>query len=246
MTENTEWFVDWFNSPYYHVLYKNRDKTEAKLFLKNLSSSLGFTPADKLLDLACGKGRHAIYLNQKGFQVTGLDLSPENIKEAAIESNDRLDFHVHDMRETYTGTFNYILNLFTSFGYFNDLQDNLKVLQSCQQMLAWEGKLVIDFFNADLVKSKLVAHEVKVIDGIEFHINKRIENNIIYKDIEFTDLGRDFHFTEKVQALTLADFQQLFKLSGFELINTFGDYNLCPYQSEQSTRLILVAKSITT
>lgn len=241
MNKGTEWFVDWFNSPYYHILYKNRDDKEAESFLKNLSRNLEFRSDEKILDLACGKGRHSIYLNRKGFNVTGLDLSEESIKEASTHSNEKLKFFVHDMREVFPAKFHFILNLFTSFGYFNHLDENLKVLNACKQMMDWNGRLVIDFFNADLVKKQLPHKELKQIGGIDFHISKVLKDGVIEKSIDFNDMGKDFHFTEKVQALGVADFRKLFAESGFELINTFGDYKLNPYQPE-SPRLILVAK----
>ncbi|MES2628378.1 MAG: class I SAM-dependent methyltransferase [Bacteroidota bacterium] len=243
MEQEKDWFIDWFNSPYYHILYKNRDDKEAEKFLKNLSRSLGFHKEQRILDLACGKGRHSIYLNQKGYRVTGLDLSEENIREASSHANPTLDFHVHDMREVYPSTFNFILNLFTSFGYFNCIDDNIRVLKSCREMLAWDGRLVIDFLNAHALEKQLIPHEIKEIDGIEFQIRKRMENGLIEKTISFSDMGKDFEFREQVQALTLTDFRKLFTAAGFELINTFGDYQLNPYQPDNSPRLILVAKS---
>lgn len=239
-----DWFIDWFNSPYYHILYKDRDYKEAEKFLKNLSKNLQFRKDDKILDLACGKGRHSIYLNQKGYDVTGLDLSVESIHEAKHFENSKLHFEVHDMREVYPTKFNFILNLFTSFGYFNCLDDNLRVLNACKQMLAWDGRLVIDFLNAEMVKQMLPLSETKTIDGIDFQISKEIVNGVIQKCIRFNDMGKDFEFREEVQALTITDFRKLFVSAGFELINTFGDYMLNPYQPETSPRLILVAKSI--
>ena len=67
MMKNKDWFVSWFDTEYYHTLYKHRDDTEAHDFVKNLVSFLKLTQNDTILDLACGKGRHAIYLNQLGF-----------------------------------------------------------------------------------------------------------------------------------------------------------------------------------
>src|SRR5438034_11636297 len=107
-----EWFESWFNSPYYHILYKDRDESEARLFLDNLISFLKPPPGAKILDVACGKGRHSVYLNKKGFQVAGFDLSPENIAHNRQFENDTLSFSVHDMREVFRRNyFDYVLNL---------------------------------------------------------------------------------------------------------------------------------------
>ena len=76
-----EWFEDWFNSKYYHILYKNRDKSEAIFFLRNIINQLKFKDG-KILDVACGKGRHAKYFNKLGFEVIGIDLSQKSIEFA--------------------------------------------------------------------------------------------------------------------------------------------------------------------
>ena len=74
-----DWFKDWFNSPYYHLLYKNRDDNEARSFMDVLLQKLNMKEGSCILDLACGKGRHSKYLNEKGFDVTGVDLAKESI-----------------------------------------------------------------------------------------------------------------------------------------------------------------------
>ena len=115
--KHTEWFESWFDSPYYHVLYKNRDFSEAELFIDKLIQLIEPTKASRVLDLACGKGRHSIYLNKKGFDVTGIDLSEKSIACAKTAENETLHFYMHDMRKLFrTNYFDVVLNLFTSFG----------------------------------------------------------------------------------------------------------------------------------
>ncbi|MCZ6900895.1 MAG: methyltransferase domain-containing protein, partial [Bacteroidetes bacterium] len=96
-----EWFGEWFDSPYYHILYKHRDHEEARAFIDRLNIFFQWATSDKILDLACGKGRHSIYLNKQGLDVVGLDLSAENVKAAKTHENSRLHFYVHDMREVF-------------------------------------------------------------------------------------------------------------------------------------------------
>ncbi len=79
--ENHPWFKDWFNSPYYHQLYFNRDEKEAAAFIDKLINYLQPAPNASMLDVACGKGRHSIHLAEKGFDVTGIDLSEDSIKK---------------------------------------------------------------------------------------------------------------------------------------------------------------------
>ena len=99
--EHSKWFQSWFNTSYYHLLYRNRDYKEAEVFIKNIVKYLNLDKDDSILDLACGKGRHSIFLNSLGFNVTGLDLSKNSIKEAKTKESSSLHFYVHDMRNLY-------------------------------------------------------------------------------------------------------------------------------------------------
>lgn len=237
-----KWFETWFDTKYYHMLYRNRDFVEAENFITKLSSKLAISKNDILLDLACGKGRHSFFLNQLGFDVLGVDLSNESIQKAKENENERLKFKVHDMRNNLPHSFNYVLNLFTSIGYFEDENDNIKMLNSIHTYLKNDGVLVIDFMNQKKVIANLVKNEIKKVDDIEFNITRKLNNNFIEKHIEFSDQNENFKFMEKVQALTLEKFKYYFEQSNFEIINLFGDYNLNEFDIENSDRLIIFAK----
>ena len=238
-----EWFASWFDTSYYHILYKNRDDNEAQDFMDELLRFLNPSATDKIMDLACGKGRHAIYLNEKGYRVTGVDLSPESISHASQFENDRLNFDVHDMRKVYQkDSFEYLFNLFTSFGYFENESENIDAIKSFAATLKPGGTLVIDFMNADKVVKNLVAHEIKTVDHIEFHISRRVENGFIVKDIRFEDEGKAFHFTEKVKAISQSDFIGYLQHAGLTLVKTAGNYNLEDFNADTADRLILIAK----
>jgi len=238
-----DWFSTWFNSPYYHLLYKHRDYSEAKRFIDNLDRYFQWKKDDVIMDLACGKGRHSIYLNQKGGHVTGLDLSPQNILYAGSFQNSRLDFAVHDMREVYAkGAFTHIVNLFTSFGYFTAEEDNLAVFKSVFESLRSDGFFLLDYLNPDKVISELVAEEEKVVDGIKFNISRRIEDGFIVKDIVFKANGDTNFFQERVQILRKEHFEYYFEKVGLTLETVFGDYDLKPFDSIKSDRMIFVAK----
>ncbi len=237
-----EWFSQWFNSPYYHILYKNRDDSEAKLLIDNLAIFLEISPDDKILDLGCGKGRHAIYLNQKGFDVVGIDLAEENIRHAQKFANERLQFFRHDKRHIFRKEyFDILLNLFTSFGYFKTDAENIQALKAAAGNLKKGGFMVIDFMNTPKVLGQLKALEYKTIDGITFEIRKRIDKRLIIKDIYFTDNNRSFHFQERLMAITQADFMRYFQAAGLQLLHIFGDYRLAPYAPD-SDRMIFVLK----
>ena len=112
--------MNWFDSDYYHILYSNRDLKEAEHFIKILVNHLKIKKGSKILDLACGKGRHSIYLNKKGFDVTGYDNSEKSIEKAKKFKNNLLRFKRKEMTEEYEGSFDFIFNLFTSFGYISE------------------------------------------------------------------------------------------------------------------------------
>jgi SAM-dependent methyltransferase len=240
--QQSNWFASWFDTPYYHILYKDRNYREAQIFMDNLTHYLNLPEKAKVLDLACGKGRHSIYLNQLGFDVLGADLSENSIAEASKNINDTLHFQVHDMREPFEDKFDAIFNLFTSFGYFENDEDNLKTLVAIKDSLTEYGFAVIDFMNVNQVIANLVPTEVKTVDGIDFHIKRYVADNHIYKEIDFEDQGEKFHFTEKVKALTLEDFTQMMETAGIFLLDIFGDYKLKKFHKKDSERLIMIFK----
>ncbi|PRZ27838.1 class I SAM-dependent methyltransferase [Flavobacterium granuli] len=236
------WFSSWFDTPYYHILYKDRNYREAQVFMDNLTHYLNLPEKAKVLDLACGKGRHAIYLNQLGFDVIGADLSENSIAEATKNANETLHFKVHDMREAFEEKYDAIFNLFTSFGYFENDDDNLKTLKAIKESLSEYGFAVIDFMNVNQVLDTLVPEEIKTVDGIDFHLKRYLKDGHIHKEIDFEDKGQKFHFTEKVKALTLEDFENLMEEAGIYLLDIFGDYKLKKFHKTESERLILIFK----
>ncbi|MFV5697982.1 class I SAM-dependent methyltransferase [Flavobacterium sp. ZT3R17] len=239
-TEN--WYTSWFDTPYYHILYKERNYREAQVFMDNITHYLNLPEKAKVLDLACGKGRHSIYLNQLGFDVLGADLSENSIAEASKNTNETLHFKVHDMREPFEEKFDAIFNLFTSFGYFENDEDNLTTLKAIKESLSEYGFAVIDFMNVAQVLETLVPEETKTVEGIDFHIKRYLKDGHIYKEIDFEDKGQKFHFTEKVKALTLKDFEELMEEAGIYLLDIFGDYKLKKFHKTDSERLIMIFK----
>lgn len=241
MSKN-EWFVDWFDTDYYHMLYQNRDEKEAERFIENIIAYLNLPNGAKIIDLACGKGRHAKILSDYGYDVLGVDLSPNSIKKAAEMGHEKLRFNTHDMRnEIKDEKFDAVFNLFTSFGYFEHEGENQKVCSSIAKMLNHRGLLLIDFLNAEKVISNLVQEETRTVDHVHFSINRHADVQHIYKKIKVEDLGKTFEFMERVQALHLRDFESLLN-ADFEIISTFGTYDLSPFQPSTSDRLIILAQ----
>lgn len=196
-----------------------------------------------MLDIACGRGRHAIYLNKKGFEVTGIDLSFSSIKFAQQFANKNLQFFVQDMRQPfYVRYFDYAFNIFTSFGYFETDKDHIKALKSFNKALKNGGTLVFDYMNSQKIINHLVTKEIKEVDGIEFHISRQVVNGKIIKSINFEHRNKHFAFKEEVKDYKTADFERLFAAAGFEITHTFGDYLLNPFDVNQSNRLIFICK----
>ncbi|TBX67526.1 class I SAM-dependent methyltransferase [Flavobacterium silvisoli] len=236
------WYASWFDTPYYHILYKDRNYREAQIFMDNLTHYLNLPEKAKVLDLACGKGRHSIYLNQLGYDVIGADLSENSIAEANKNANDTLHFVVHDKREPFEQKFDAIFNLFTSFGYFENEADDLKTLLAIKESLSEYGFAVIDFMNAHQVIENLIPEETKEVDGIVFHIKRYVSDGFIIKEIDFEDNGCPHHYVEKVRAYTLEDFQRMMNEAGIYLLDTFGDYKLKKFHKNSSERLIMIFK----
>lgn len=239
--EQKDWFASWFDTSYYHLLYQHRSEEEAQAFIERLVKFLDLEPQTKVLDLACGKGRHARTLYALGLQVIGTDLSEQSIHFAQQSATEGLRFLVHDMRESLTNErFGAVFNLFTSFGYFNDTLDNQRVIDAIAEMLLPNGILVIDFLNAQRVRDTLVASEVVQRGTITFEIQREISHGKVVKQIGFTDQGQRFQYQEQVQLLGLGDFKELLQ-EQFDVRYTFGDYALNAFESSRSPRLILIA-----
>jgi len=242
--QHEDWFAAWFDTSYYHLLYNHRDEEEAQAFIARLVRFLDLKHNTKVLDLACGKGRHARILHALGMDVLGTDLSPKSIAFAQESAEDGLRFQVQDMREPLPHeSFEVIFNLFTSFGYFDSTSENQRVMGAVSHMLRPGGILVIDFLNAQRVRQTLVAAEQVQRGALTFNIRREIIADKVIKHIGFTDKGRDFHFTEQVQLLSLTDFEGLL-IQDFRILHIFGDYTLHAFDPATSPRLLLIAEKI--
>ena len=236
-----KWFETWFDSPYYHILYKSRNIEEAALFIPRLLKRLDLDNSSEILDLACGKGRHAYVMSQHVQSVVGIDLSENSILAAKtkFKSIPNLTFERDDMRSYSSAKpFDAIFNLFTSFGYFDSFEDNCLVLRNASSLLKPDGLLLIDFLNAAKIKKELKSEDHKQIDGHSFEIRKMLKDDIIYKSI-IVNNDASLHFCEQVQCISLDMFQDMLKKSGLKIRSTFGNYALDPFDADKSDRLIL-------
>lgn len=242
MPDQQTWYKVWFNSPYYHLLYKHRNVSEAEHFIRHLTRVLHAAPGAAVLDLGCGKGRHCILLHELGFDVTGIDLSAANIEAASKFSKPGLQFYRQDMRVPLEGRkFDLILNLFTSFGYFEDDLDHLQVLNSVNQMLNDKGLFVLDFMNSYKTLNNLVARESKIVDHHQFDITRFEQNGMIVKRI-VVDQNEELTYEERVRAFTRDELTSLFLSAGIKPEATYGSYDFQPFDEKESDRLIIIAR----
>lgn len=243
------WFETWFNTPYYHILYSDRNFAEAEEFISKLIADLQLPENSSIIDLACGKGRHSVYLNKLGFEVLGLDLSEESIKQNKEFENEKLKFQVHDMREqifpeVQTEKVDAVFNLFTSFGYFDTDEEDRKIFSSVNNALVCGGYFVLDFLNEKWVQNTLIPEQDVVKKGITFNIKKKIQDEYVVKDIHFEGNGEKHHYFERVKLHPLATIEAYAAEFGFEGVKTYGDYHLGEFNAEDSPRCISIFRKI--
>ena len=233
--------LNWFDTPYYKLLYRNRNEDEARLFIDNILKKINIRPNSKILDLACGTGRHSIYLSKKGFDVVGIDKSKKNIITAKENENKKLIFFQKEMTEDINMRFNAIFNFFTSFGYV-DHKYNYNTIENISKNLKKGGLFIIDFLNQKIVRKNIVEYEEKNIENINFNIHRYIENNYIIKEISFKHNKTTYNFKERVMLLDLKDFENYFNKNNLKIIDIYGNYKLSSFDINKSPRLILISK----
>lgn len=243
----TEWFDEWFDTTYYHQLYFKRDNKEAKLFIEKLIQYLAPPQDAFMLDVACGKGRHSVTLADMGYDVTGIDLSPQSIAAANLLANNRLAFYVHDMRQPFWGNyFDVAFNLFTSFGYFRTRREHDAAIRTIANAIKPNGTLVIDYLNVHYAEDHLIHTTDQQIDHVNYHITKWMDETHFYKKIEVEDdaFTEPHYFVEKVAKFSLGDFTEMLAYQGLQVVKVFGDYFLGEYHIRKSPRMIIIAKKI--
>jgi SAM-dependent methyltransferase len=246
------WYEDWFDADAYELVYDQRDLTEAERLADLIERAVQPAPGADVLDVGTGRGRHARVLARRGYRVTGLDLSENAIatarRRAAREglTPAQVVFVQGDMRlPHFQARFDGVVNLFTSFGFFDDDADHQRAIQAMADALTPGGWLVQDFLNAPYVAAHLVPEDEKRADGVRVHQERWIEGGHVHKRITLTPPeGAPQTFTERVRLLTAEDFARMYAAAGLRLVQTFGDYDSGPH-TPQSPRLILHAEKPT-
>lgn len=239
------WYKDWFNSPFYHKLYFERDEREAGEFIQKLIMHLKPMAGGRMLDVACGKGRHSKTLAALGFQVTGIDISFDSIDYAKQFENDNLEFYQHDMRLPFrVNYYDYAFNFYTSFGYFSTRREHDDAIRTIANSLKQNGIFVIDYLNVHYAEDHLIHTEEKNMNGTTYIIRRWHDETHFYKKIIVEDqtLTQPLIYTEKVAKFSLGDFTDMFSFQGMQVQEVFGDYHFNQYDVRKTPRLIIVVK----
>jgi SAM-dependent methyltransferase len=245
MEAGKQWFKDWFNSPYYHLLYNKRDEQEARAFLDKIFDYLKLPQQTLLLDVACGKGRHAKYMAEKGYDVTGIDLSEQSIRIAKKMEQENLHFYQHDMRLPFRiNYFDAVFNFFTSFGYFETEREHHNAIRTLANALKPGGIFVFDYLNTPQVAANLVEKEVITKNRVVFDIERAHTNGRFLKRINILDpdLMQRLTFTESVRAFKASEIEALFTQHGLEVKAVFGDYHFNKLDDQNSPRSIWITQ----
>jgi len=237
------WYATWFNTTFYHDLYQHRDEHEARDFIIELCQKLGVHTGDSVLDIACGRGRHAKVLSEQGLNTLGVDLSPESIDFAQQFSNESLRFEVGNMLEKMSlGSFDWVMNLFTSFGYFDDDRLHQLALNNMADCVKPGGKLVLDFMNSAHIEANLVPENTVTTAIATYKMNRKIENSTIVKSIQVSHNGEVDYFEERVRAFSARELTMMLQNAGLVDVQVKGGYDLCAYRMLDSERMIFIAR----
>ncbi len=246
LQSNPPWFEEWFGSELYSRVYSHRSEQEAQSTMELFRRNVPLPRAAKVLDLCCGSGRHARALAEEGYRVLGIDLSA-TLLEIARQSSDGMkgpNYVRQDMRAAYPDApYACVTNFFTSFGYFDERSDDLKVLHRVAEALERPGGyFFFDYLNADYTRSALLAHEHKTLGGISVEMRRSIVEPFVRKEITIRDCEREHSFTEQVRLYQLHDFEKMFGQVSLRIHKTFGNYDGAPF-TPTSPRLIIIARA---
>ena len=239
------WYDGWFGSDAYTLVYDHRDEDEAKRLVDFVEREIDPADGAHILDVGCGRGRHARAFARRGYNVTGVDLSEQSIADARVQAATEgvdVTFAQGDMRTPYCeGCMDGVVNLFTTFGYFDDDAENQRALRAMATALRPGGWFLQDFLNAPQVRASLTPESTRTENGVTIHQERWIADGRINKTITLEQSGTTETFRESVRLFTLDDFRTMYAAVGLDLVATYGTYDGDPY-TEDSPRLLLHAR----
>lgn len=242
------WYERSFGEDYL-LVYKHRNQREADRFVQRVMDWLRLPVGSRVLDLCCGAGRHALALAQAGYRVTGADLSPVLLQKAKeADAAGCVRWVETDMRAlpedgTFTEGFDAVVNLFTSFGYFETDGEQLDVLKQIRKALIPGGRFVIDVLNAGYIRDHLVPFSRREEDGAVITESRSIEQGFVVKDIVIEEPGSERRsYRERVKLYSPEAMEGLLKSAGLRLDAMRGSYDGEAYDERRSLRMILLGE----
>jgi 2-polyprenyl-3-methyl-5-hydroxy-6-metoxy-1,4-benzoquinol methylase len=236
---------EWFGSAFYNLLYSHRDPEEAKKFIENILKVISLPPNAEVWDMACGSGRHAIFLAKKNFIVTATDSVKLCIEEAEkTNSHPNIVYCIHNyMQPIHENRFNLVLNLFTSLGYTQQQNELENIFNSAYKSLKENGMFLIDFLNPHYVRKNLVPFETIVKNEIVFKITRslRSDPSSVTKNIEVISDSEIYRFYEWVRLYETDDFLKAAR-NKFEPVHQWGDYDLNKWNIDSPRNILLFRK----
>ena len=241
-----EWFEEWFNTDEYLDVYKHRNEAEAKELVDLILGNVNIPLEGEILDLACGTGRHSIIFAQNGFKVTAVDLSEKLLGMAiktAKENSVKIDFIKSDIRNfSIDKQFNLILNLFTSFGYFNDDKENFLLFDIAFKYLKTSGYFVLDYFNKTYLENNLVKESKDIFEHYTLVQKRYFDDKRVIKDICIDTNGRKKHYTESVKIYSKNELVSRLEKAGLKVRNIYGGFDAKEFDDMNSHRIIIIAQ----
>ena len=218
-----EWFEEWFGEEYLR-LYPHRDDHEAERAVSLITRTTPFEPGWRVLDVACGAGRHARAFEAAGARCTGVDLSATLLKLARQVTD--VPLVRADMRQLplRPGSMDLTVNLFTSFGYFEQDAEHTAALGEMIATVRQGGWFVIDFLNPEAVRRQLVPEETLALAGSTVQISRSVspDGRYVCKTIR-TPAGK--RFRERVRLFDPAQMVSMLEDVGVSVQYRFGDYD---------------------
>jgi SAM-dependent methyltransferase len=246
------WYEELFNRDYDRIYFPTFTPEKNSAEVDFIVSTLSIPKGGRVLDLACGHGRHAIELAQRGFEITGIDLSPRFIEMAIQSARSKglpnVEFLIGDMRQTHFVTrFDAAFSYFTSFGYFSDAE-NKGVLETVARALVPGGRFLIETVNRDWTIHKVenqprrwdeIEPEFFLLEDIGFNAHT---SRIHTKRIIF-DHGERRNVEYDIKLYTHAELEDMLEDAGFKVVATYGNKDSSPY-AVSSPRMIIIAKKL--
>ncbi len=231
------WYKKWFGEEYLE-LYSHRNESEAEEHVDFVERHVGGPRPRAVLDLACGAGRHTAVLRRRGYRTLGVDLS------LTLLARNELPRVAGDMRllPFAAGSFDWVLNFFTSFGYFEAERENFRVLEEVVRVLAQDGRFLIDLMNPGAVLACLKPRDSQVLDGREVEMERWYDagRKRLNKRIVVSTPGEPSRaFLESVRLYEPEEVTIGLRWAGLEVAALFGNFQGDPYERD-SERLILI------